>query len=136
MPRRQVQKGREKMMERSSYEYDENLDRGSILERLEGNSELLTELVQLFLGEAPQLLEAMRKALQQGDMQELRRSAHSLKGAAGNFLAHGTVSAALQLENDAKRGDVESAKAGLATLEVVVKRLLTGLAILCQGSAK
>jgi HPt (histidine-containing phosphotransfer) domain-containing protein len=136
MPRRQVQKGREKMMERSPYEYDENLDRGSILERLEGNSELLTELVQLFLGEAPQLIEAMRKALQRGDLRELRRSAHSLKGAAGNFLAHGTVSAASQLENDAKRGDVESAKAGLATLEVVVKRLLTGLAILCQGSAK
>jgi two-component system sensor histidine kinase/response regulator len=136
MPRRSVPKERQKMTERSPSEFDENLDRASILERLEGSSELLTELVQLFLEEAPQLIEAMRNALQQGDMQTLARSAHSLKGAAGNFLAHGTVSAASQLEDDARRGDVDSAKAGLATLEGVVKRLLTELANLCQGSPK
>jgi HPt (histidine-containing phosphotransfer) domain-containing protein len=106
------------------------------LERLEGNQELLTELIQLFLGEAPLLIEAMRTALQQGDMRELGRSAHSMKGAASNFSAYGTVSAASQLENDANKGDSESAKAGLATLEVVVERLLPELANLCQGSPK
>ena len=98
-------------MVRNPSQSDENLDRASILERLEGNQELLTELIQLFLGEAPQLIEAMRIALQQGDMQELGRSAHSMKGAASNFSAYGTVSAASQLENDAKKGDSESAKA-------------------------
>jgi HPt (histidine-containing phosphotransfer) domain-containing protein len=117
-------------------QYDENLDRASILERLEGNPELLTELIQLFLGEAPQLIEAMRKALQRGDMQGLGRSAHSMKGAASNFLAHGTVSAASNLESDAKKGDAESAKTSLATLQVVVGRLLPELANMCQGSPK
>jgi HPt (histidine-containing phosphotransfer) domain-containing protein len=106
------------------------------LERLEGNQELLTELIQLFLGEAPLLIEAMRTALQKGDMRELGRSAHSMKGAASNFSAYGTVSAASQLENDANKGDSESAKACLATLEVVVERLLPELANLCQGSPK
>ena len=38
-----------------------------------------------------------------------------MKGAAGNFSAHGTVSAASQVENYAKKGDAESAKAALAT---------------------
>jgi HPt (histidine-containing phosphotransfer) domain-containing protein len=123
-------------MVRSPTQYDENLDRASILERLDGSQELLTELVQLFLVEAPQLIEAMRKALQQGDMQELGRSAHSMKGAAGNFSAHGTVSAASQLENYAKKGDAESAKATLATLEAIVERLLPELASMSQGSPK
>jgi HPt (histidine-containing phosphotransfer) domain-containing protein len=123
-------------MLRSPSQYDENLDRASILERLEGNPELLTELIQLFLGEAPQLIEAMRKALQRGDMQDLGRSAHSMKGAASNFLAYGTVSAASQLESDAKKGDAESAKTSLATLRVVVGRLLPELANMCQGSPK
>jgi two-component system sensor histidine kinase/response regulator len=127
---------KEKVMKSSPFEYDENLDRASILQRLEGNSELLTELIQLFLEEAPQLMESMRKALQQGDMLTLARSAHSMKGAAGNFLAHRTVSAASQLESEAKRGDGESVKVGLATLEVVVERLLPELANLCQGSLK
>jgi|HubBroStandDraft_2_1064218.scaffolds.fasta_scaffold132265_2 two-component system sensor histidine kinase/response regulator len=121
-------------MVRSPSQSSENLNRALILERLEGNSELLIELVQLFSEEAPQLIEAMRKSLQQGDMQGLARSAHSMKGAAGNFLAHGTAGAALQLENDAKRGDTESARTALAALEVIVERLLTELANLCQGS--
>lgn len=124
------------MMARSPSEHNENLNRASILERLEGDSELLTELVELFLGQAPELIGAMRKALQQGDMEGLGRSAHSMKGAASNFLAHGTVSAASRLEDDAKRKDVESAKAELATLEVVVERLLTELANLAQRSAE
>jgi two-component system sensor histidine kinase/response regulator len=123
-------------MERSPSEYDDNLYRESMLKRLEGDSQLLTELVQLFLEEGPQLLEAMRKALQQGDMHTLGRSAHSMKGALGNFLADTAVSAASQLEGDAKRGDLEAATAGLATLEVVVERLLAELASLCQVSPK
>lgn len=121
-------------MVRSPSQSSENLNRALILERLEGNSELLVELVQLFSEEAPQLIEAMRKSLQQGDMQGLARSAHSMKGAAGNFSAQGTAAAALQLENDAKRGDTESARAALAALEVIVERLLIELANLCQGS--
>ena len=104
------------------------------MERLEGSSELLLELVDLFLEEAPQLIEVMRKSLKQGDMQELARSAHSMKGAASNFLAHGTAGAAFQLEDAAKRGDTDSAKTALATLEGIVERLLTELANLCQGS--
>jgi HPt (histidine-containing phosphotransfer) domain-containing protein len=123
-------------MEISRARYKENLDRALILEQLEGNAELLTELAQLFLEEAPQLIEAMRKALRQGDMKDLARSAHSMKGAAGNFFAHGTVSAASQLEDDAKKGDVEAAKVGLATLEAIVDHLLTELTNLWQGSPK
>lgn len=121
-------------MVKSPSQSSENLDRALILERLEGNSELLIELVQLFSEEAPQLIEAMRKSLRQGDMQGLARSAHSMKGAAGNFMAHAAVSTALQLENDAKRGDTESARTALAALEVIVEHLLTELANLCQGS--
>ena len=123
-------------MVRSTSQYDENLNRASILERLDGNQELLTELIQLFSGEAPHLIEAMRNALQQGDMRELERYAHSMKGAASNFSAYGTMSAASMLENDAKNGNSESAKASLATLEVAVERLLPQLANLCQGAPK
>jgi HPt (histidine-containing phosphotransfer) domain-containing protein len=121
-------------MVRSLSQANEKLNRELILDGLDGNSELLIELVRLFSEEAPQLIEAMRKSLQQGDMQGLARSAHSMRGAASNFSAHGTVSMALQLEDDAKRGDTESARNALAALEVIVERLLTELENLCQGS--
>jgi two-component system sensor histidine kinase/response regulator len=115
---------------------DEKLNRTSILERLGGNQDLLAELVQLFQEEAPQLIEAMRKALGRGDMQELGRSAHSMKGAVGTFSAHETAKAAVRLEIDAKNGDGESAKASLAVLEGAVDRLLAELVELRQGVTK
>jgi len=114
----------------------ERLDRASLMERVEGDQELLVELVNLFLEDAPRLLAAMRAALQRGDMQVLERSAHSMKGAAGNLSAHATVAAAALLEKNAKSGDTESSKVSLAALEEAVRRLQPGLADLCQGVSK
>jgi two-component system, sensor histidine kinase and response regulator len=117
-------------------EQGENLDRASLLERVEGDHVLLVEMINLFLEEAPRLLAAMRAALQQGDMQGLERSAHSMKGAASNLSGHLTVAAAAQLEKNAKDRNTESSKASLAALEGAVERLLPGLAELCQGVSK
>jgi two-component system, sensor histidine kinase and response regulator len=114
----------------------DHLDRGSLLERVEGDHELLVEMIHLFLEDAPRLLAAMRTALQEGNMSVLERSAHSMKGAAGNLSAIITVAAAARLEKNAKEGDTESSKASLATLEGAVERLLPGLAELCQGVSK
>ena len=93
-------------------------------------------MIHLFLGEAPRLLEAMRNALQRGDMLQLERSAHSMKGAAGNLSAPATASAALQLEQNAKNGDAELARTSLAILKGAVERLLPVLADMCQEVSK
>ena len=110
---------------------DEQLDRASLLERVEGDQELLAEIIHLFREDVPELLDAMRNALQQGDMTSLERSAHSMKGAAGNLSAHVAVGAAVRLEQSAKNGNAESSKANLAALQVAVDRLLPALAELC-----
>jgi two-component system sensor histidine kinase/response regulator len=117
-------------------QHGEQLDRASLLERVEGDQELLAEMIQLFLADAPQLIDAMRNALLQGDMILLERSAHSMKGAAANMSAEVTASAALLLEQSAKKGDAESSKANLAALEGAIERLLPVLADLCQEVSK
>jgi PAS domain S-box-containing protein len=117
-------------------EHGEHLDRATVLERVEGDQELLADMIQLFLADAPQLLGVMRHALQQGDMILLERSAHSMKGAAGNFSAKVTLQAASLLEQSAKAGDTKSSDANLAALEGAVQRLLPVLADLCQGVPK
>ena len=111
-------------MEENSVQQGESIDRVALLERVEGDQELLGEMIQLFLGDVPQLFEAMRKALQQGDMVLLERSAHSMKGAAGNLSAQVTQNAALQLEQSAKKRDAESSKKNLTALEGAVERLI------------
>ena len=127
---------RSSVMAENFSQQGEQLDRASLLERVEGDQELLAEMIRLFLADAPQLLNAMRNALQQGDMILLERSAHSMKGAAGNMSAQVTVDAASQLEQSAKNGDAESSRANLVALEGVVERLLPVLADLCQEVSK
>ncbi len=120
----------------NSVETSEQVDLVSLLERVEGDKELLTEMVQLFLEDAPNLLNAMRDALQRGDMEVLERSAHSLKGAASNLSAKPAAAAALKLEKDAKNNNAESAKESLAGVEQAMKILAPALSALCQGVSK
>jgi two-component system sensor histidine kinase/response regulator len=127
---------RGRTMAENSQESREQIDRVSLLERVEGDQELLTEMIHLFQEDAPNLLSAMRDALQSGDMAVLERSAHSLKGAVSNLSAKATAAAALELEKDAKNKDVESAKGSLLEVERAVKQLLPALAELCQGVTK
>ena len=115
---------------------DVQIDRVSLLERVEGDRDLLTEMVHLFQEDVPKLLTTMRDALQNADMAVLERSAHSLKGAASNLSAKATAAAALQLEKDAKNQDAETAKKSLAEVERAVERLLPALAELRQGVTK
>jgi PAS domain S-box-containing protein len=128
--------GRSNAMAEKCQEPSELIDRVSLLERVEGDQELLTEMIHLFQEDAPNLLTAMRDALQRGDMAVLERSAHSLKGAVSNLSAKATAAAALQLEKDAKNKDAEAAKKSLAEVERAVEHLLPALAELCQGVTK
>jgi len=120
----------------NTQEPGEQIDRVSLLERVDGDQELLAEMIALFQEGAPHLLSTMREALQRGDMAALEMSAHSLKGAVGNLSAKATAAAALQLEKDAKNKNAESAKESLLEVERAVSRLLPALAEICQGVSK
>ena len=112
------------------------IDRASLLERVEGDQELLAEMIHLFLDDVSKLMAAMRDALQRGDMKVLERSAHSLKGAAANLSAPAASAAALQLEQDARNNEAESAKGSLLEVERTIRRLLPALAELIPGVSK
>jgi two-component system sensor histidine kinase/response regulator len=114
----------------------ELIDRASLLERVEGDRELLAEMIQIFKEEVPVLMNTMRESLQRGDWTVLERSAHSLKGAVSNLSSKATASVALKLEQDAKNKDAESSKASVAEIERIMNSLLPALSELCQGVSK
>jgi two-component system, sensor histidine kinase and response regulator len=114
----------------------DRLDLAALLERVEGDHELLAELIHLFVDDAPRQLSAMHDALLRGDMSVLERAAHSMKGAASNLSAQATVAAALGLEKTARNGDTESSKANLLTLELSLNQLLSILAEFNQEVSK
>src|SRR3954466_10493488 len=77
---------------------DEALLTSQVLARVGGDRELLAEISRLFVDDAPQHLQRIRAAIDARDSDALRRAAHSLKGAAANFDAHGVVNAARTFE--------------------------------------
>ena len=51
----------------------------------EGEADLVVELIDLYLGDAPQWVEAIRTAAAENDATVLKRAAHTLKGSSGSL---------------------------------------------------
>jgi two-component system sensor histidine kinase/response regulator len=103
-------------------------DRETALDRVNGEAELLDEVIELFLTDAPNRLAEVRTALEQGDPKRLQMAAHSLKGAAGYVGADRTSAQALKLEELGRRGELSQAVDEYQLLEREVESLREVLA--------
>ncbi len=91
--------------------------------------EFVTELVDTFLEEAPQMLAELRSAQAAGAAERFRRAAHSLKSNSNTFgaLALGELARRLEL------GGLVPDAAPLAALEAEYARAAAALRELCHG---
>ncbi len=103
-------------------------DRETALDRVNGEAELLDEVIELFLTDAPNRLAEVRTALEQGDPKRLQMAAHSLKGAAGYVGADRTSAQALKLEELGRRGELSQAVDEYQLLEREVESLREAIA--------
>jgi PAS domain S-box-containing protein len=111
------------------------LDRTEALRRVAGDARLLRELVGLFLGDCPRLLDALRAALARGDAGQVRIAAHTLKGSLLCFAAGPAALAAQHLEALAARGDLTGAADAADALTREIDRLRPVLAALAGRPA-
>jgi two-component system, sensor histidine kinase and response regulator len=93
------------------------INSAALLAGVEGDRQLLREMVRVFLTDYPQRLAEIKEALDRGDAVAAERAAHTLKGAVGNFAAEKAIAAAQEIETMAKRGDLDGARKVCATLE-------------------
>ncbi len=98
-------------------------DRAAALDRVGGDLELLIELAGMFMEDCPQLLAEIEGALRNGDSDALQASAHTLKGAVGNFSAQNAYDAAYALEQIGRSGDLSEAVAAYRVLKQELERL-------------
>lgn len=98
------------------------------LERLDGDAELLSMLIAVYLEDSVELLSRLGSAIDARDAASAERAAHSLKGLASNFDGFPAVEAALVIETAARQGDWPATIAGLPPLEQEVSRLRQALA--------
>jgi HPt (histidine-containing phosphotransfer) domain-containing protein len=100
--------------------------RGSVLdtasiERLietcgDGGEEIVAALLGTLLGDAPLLLAQLRRAVAEGDHDEARRAAHTLKSHGLTFGALSLADVAREAERLAREGDLDAVKALLDEL--------------------
>jgi two-component system sensor histidine kinase/response regulator len=108
------------------------MDRAAVLERVEGDVELLKQLVELFREDSARHLSDLRAALERGDVKAIERSAHALKGSTSNFGAPSAWEAALRLETLAHQGGIAAAKDAFRALEREVENLSADLTAFTQ----
>ena len=99
----------------------EILDRGVLatLRELqeEGEPDVLGELVELFLADAPPRLDALRGAIEAGDASSVEGIAHALKGSCANLGAVSMGATCAELEEAGRAGDLSGAPARISVLE-------------------
>jgi HPt (histidine-containing phosphotransfer) domain-containing protein len=83
-----------------------------------GEPDVLTEVLQMFLQEVPPRIERLRNAWTAGDIQEVHRAAHSLKGSAGNIGAQRLLAVCRDLDDRKGSLDPAAAAALVAALDV------------------
>jgi PAS domain S-box-containing protein len=103
------------------------LDPKELLERVEGDRDLLADMIRLFRAEALSLLQTLREAVEKNDASAISRASHTLKGALGNFGPGPAYQAAQNMDEMARTGDVKAANALLSVLESEIERLQAAL---------
>ncbi|HEX5271022.1 MAG TPA: response regulator, partial [Gemmataceae bacterium] len=112
----------------------EALDPSAALESVGGDRQLLAELAGVFTAQWPRWLADVRDAVARGDATRLRLTAHTIKGALGNFRARGAFDEAQRLENMGRDGDLAQAADACAALERHMDRLLADLTTLAADT--
>ena len=77
----------------------------------------LIELLDAFLSDSPQLIEQMHAGLAAGNIELVRRAAHTLKSNSASFGGYRLANVSRELEMIAKGGALDGAASKLAELE-------------------
>jgi HPt (histidine-containing phosphotransfer) domain-containing protein len=90
-----------------------------------GEPDVLQEVLKLFLDEVPPRIARLRNAWAAGNIEEVHRAAHSLKGSAGNIGARRLYDVCSQLDMKGKAGELADAGALVEALGVEFSKVET-----------
>jgi HPt (histidine-containing phosphotransfer) domain-containing protein len=90
-----------------------------------GEPDVLTQVLTLFLEEVPPRIARLRNAWASGNIEEMQRAAHSLKGSAGNIGAQSMFEVCRQLDGLGRSGSLEAAATLIDALDDEFARVQT-----------
>jgi HPt (histidine-containing phosphotransfer) domain-containing protein len=99
-----------------------------------GGIKLLSQMIRLFLENAPTRIEQTRKGVTEGNVREAERGVHSLKSSAANVGAMRVSRLAAQMEDMAARGELGSVAGLMQSLETEFAAASDQLATILKAS--
>jgi CheY-like chemotaxis protein len=73
-------------------------DLNKVLAQIDGDSALFGELTQLYLAEYPDYLAGLKQAMDEGDVEKIQHSAHTIKGVVSIFCVEALTECARKIE--------------------------------------
>jgi HPt (histidine-containing phosphotransfer) domain-containing protein len=104
-----------------------DFDRAAALERCGDDAGLLRELIDMFLTEIRVWMFDLGRAVAAGNAGDIKRLAHTIKGAVGTFGAQPAYDAAMDLETMGREGDLSGIGRAWARMQEVIVRLNAAL---------
>jgi two-component system sensor histidine kinase/response regulator len=94
-----------------------------LLDRLEGDHELLRELLQMFHADAQTNVQLVADCLRRNELEGAARAAHTLKGMLRNLAMNAAAEIAAAMENAARDKNIHEAAAQVPLLEKALNEL-------------
>jgi HPt (histidine-containing phosphotransfer) domain-containing protein len=113
----------------------ERFDPESLWNRVDGDLDLLRELVELFGEEGPRMLAEIEMAIEAGSASDLEKASHKIKGSVLQFSARAAAAIALELEENGRLGSLAGAERLLKTLREEIDLLQQTLHAMVRGAA-
>ena len=112
---------------KSNNQLEEFVNMPELLDRVESDQELLAELFALFREDLPGSCEALRTAVALGDLQEIERAAHRLKGMLANLSAKQAAAVAAEIESTARASNADRVPELMSALDSQISALSVAL---------
>jgi two-component system, sensor histidine kinase and response regulator len=110
-------------------------DSQAALERVEGDSDLLREMVSVFLESSEAMMDDIRRAATNQDARGAERAAHALKGCLANLSANEAWQSAALVEKLGREGVFDGLALACGQLESAMERLRPAMSALLEPVA-
>lgn len=98
-------------------------DRAAMMERMLGDAALVDKIMGMALADLADQLQTLDRLLAAGDIPEIQRRAHAIKGVAASISAEALRAQASELEQAATAGDAGAIPQRLKALQAAYDRL-------------
>lgn len=89
-------------------------DKEAVMERLDDDTDLLTELLQMLFSDVEDRLKSIDESIKASDFEAIEKKAHSLKSALGNLGANVSHSLAYEVELAGRNAEIDKLPAAFS----------------------